>query len=150
MWKKSTCQVPRSDTTSSSVRVSDPSTTAWSRPCTTPAKVRPSVPLGYTGHEPPSLEVFSLLTSLLVSLGDTGMKEYTARTTRKPPAGSGPPQTLRDHLRIYFPTEQTVASSRGGRGVREGQRTMPSLPVMILAPTRHTCMQCTHGNWVSF
>jgi hypothetical protein len=49
--------------------------------------------------------------------GDNGMKEYNARTTKKPAARpTAPSQTLKDHFRIYFPTEQTVASTRGGRG----------------------------------
>lgn len=47
------------------------------------------------------------------------MKEYAERTSRK--RGQKPsdavPQRLKDHVRIYFPTERTVANSRGGRGV---------------------------------
>lgn len=47
------------------------------------------------------------------------MKEYNARASRKPSGArsAGLSQHLKDHVRIYFPTEQTVAKSRGGRGV---------------------------------
>ncbi|KAJ3946448.1 hypothetical protein N0V92_013390 [Colletotrichum tropicale] len=59
--------------------------------------------------------------------GDSGMKEYEARqskSTRSKAGRSGPsgPRTitaeavdLQHHFRIYFPTEKTVSSSRGGR-----------------------------------
>lgn len=80
------------------------------------------------------------------------MKEYTTRTTRKPSAaggGAGPSKTLRDHLRIYFPTEQTVANSRGGRGVRnitnhipapsEGRRDQGHARTLEPALTRGIC-----------
>ncbi|KAI9147921.1 Tyrosyl-DNA phosphodiesterase [Paramyrothecium foliicola] len=48
--------------------------------------------------------------------GDDGMKEYQARTTRKPaskPRGITP--LLKDRFRIYFPTDRTVRDSRGGK-----------------------------------
>jgi hypothetical protein len=50
------------------------------------------------------------------------MKEYNARVSRKPAGAksAAPPRQLKDHIRIYFPTEQTVAKSRGGRGVSFG------------------------------
>ncbi|KFH43118.1 hypothetical protein ACRE_061600 [Hapsidospora chrysogenum ATCC 11550] len=50
--------------------------------------------------------------------GDNGMKEYNARASRKPSGArsAGLSQHLKDHVRIYFPTEETVAKSRGGRG----------------------------------
>ncbi|KND91454.1 hypothetical protein TOPH_03719 [Tolypocladium ophioglossoides CBS 100239] len=48
--------------------------------------------------------------------GDAGMKEYHARTSRKPSdKRSKPSQLLKDRFRIYFPTNQTVSESRGGR-----------------------------------
>ncbi|KDN68412.1 putative ubiquitin interaction domain-containing protein [Colletotrichum sublineola] len=59
--------------------------------------------------------------------GDSGMKEYDARqskTTRSKAAKAGlddsrqvgnEPFQLQRHFRIYFPTENTVSSSRGGR-----------------------------------
>jgi hypothetical protein len=49
--------------------------------------------------------------------GDNGMKEYSSRISRKPGTKPGnPSQELKEHVRIYFPTDQTVAKSRGGRG----------------------------------
>ncbi|KAH0426867.1 tyrosyl-dna phosphodiesterase domain-containing protein [Colletotrichum camelliae] len=59
--------------------------------------------------------------------GDSGMKEYEARqskSTRGKAGRSGPSDSrpitteaadLHHHFRIYFPTEKTVSSSRGGR-----------------------------------
>ncbi|KAF4835315.1 Tyrosyl-DNA phosphodiesterase 1 [Colletotrichum siamense] len=59
--------------------------------------------------------------------GDSGMKEYEARqskSTRSKAGRSGPSASrtiaaeavdLQHHFRIYFPTEKTVSSSRGGR-----------------------------------
>jgi hypothetical protein len=45
------------------------------------------------------------------------MKEYSSRISRKPGTKPGnPSQELKEHVRIYFPTDQTVAKSRGGRG----------------------------------
>lgn len=46
------------------------------------------------------------------------MKEYNARTSRKPGGKqSKPSQLLKDRFRIYFPTNRTVSESRGGRAV---------------------------------
>lgn len=96
-------------TPENSVRVWEQSTLAWSKPCITHAKV--SLPY------PPWLQRECSVSDCRPNpLGDVGMKEYTERTTRKASA-TGPSQTLRDHLRIYFPTDQTIGSSRGGRGV---------------------------------
>lgn len=51
-------------------------------------------------------------------IGDNGMKEYNERTARKPAAKSNSAsQLLKHRFRIYFPSDQTVAKSRGGRGV---------------------------------
>ncbi|RDA87282.1 hypothetical protein CP532_1318 [Ophiocordyceps camponoti-leonardi (nom. inval.)] len=57
--------------------------------------------------------------------GDDGMKEYGQRTaakpTRKPDDDKKKPrdwQRLKDRIRIYFPTNQTVSDSRGGKGSR--------------------------------
>ncbi|KAM4062237.1 tyrosyl-DNA phosphodiesterase domain-containing protein [Hirsutella rhossiliensis] len=48
--------------------------------------------------------------------GDDGMKEYTERTSRKPrDKHPGPSQLLKDRFRIYFPANQTVCDSRGGK-----------------------------------
>lgn len=51
--------------------------------------------------------------------GDDGMKEYTSRSSRKTSAQktSGISQKFKDRFRIYFPSEETVVKSRGGRGV---------------------------------
>ncbi|KAK7213452.1 hypothetical protein V2G26_020630 [Clonostachys chloroleuca] len=69
-----------------------------------------------------SASLGSLTSDLITSIynacqGDNGMKEYNARGTRKPAGAShSTPQLLRDHFRIYFPTEATVVNTRGGRG----------------------------------
>lgn len=50
--------------------------------------------------------------------GDNGMSEYNNRANRK--IRSDPQATLKkieDGFRIYFPTAETVASSRGGNAV---------------------------------
>ncbi|PFH59332.1 hypothetical protein XA68_12509 [Ophiocordyceps unilateralis] len=54
--------------------------------------------------------------------GDDGMKEYSQRaatkSTRKPDDKHSRPrhwQQLKDRIRIYFPTNQTVSDSRGGK-----------------------------------
>ena len=54
-----------------------------------------------------------------MAIGDNGMKEYNARVSRKSSAAKsdGPSQQLKEHFRIYFPADQTVAKSRGGREV---------------------------------
>ncbi|KFA52919.1 hypothetical protein S40293_00945 [Stachybotrys chartarum IBT 40293] len=48
--------------------------------------------------------------------GDDGMKEYRARTARKgSEKAAGLVESLKARFRIYFPTNQTVSRSRGGR-----------------------------------
>ncbi|KAF4582907.1 ubiquitin interaction domain-containing protein [Ophiocordyceps camponoti-floridani] len=50
--------------------------------------------------------------------GDDGMREYGQRTTRKADDKQRRPrhwQQLKDRIRIYFPTNQTVSDSRGGK-----------------------------------
>lgn len=73
--------------------------------------------------------VISGLTPHGTLVGDSGMKEYEARqskSTRSKAGRSGPSASrtiaaeavdLQHHFRIYFPTEKTVSSSRGGRSV---------------------------------
>ncbi|CAH0016539.1 unnamed protein product [Clonostachys rhizophaga] len=69
-----------------------------------------------------SASLGSLTSDLITSIynacqGDNGMKEYNARGTRKPAGAShSTPRLLRDHFRIYFPTEATVVNTLGGRG----------------------------------
>lgn len=52
-------------------------------------------------------------------VGDNGMKEYETRTTKgsknKTPTNVRP--HLEDKFRIYFPSHDTVARSRGGINV---------------------------------
>lgn len=63
------------------------------------------------------------------------MKEYNARGTRKPAGAShSTPQLLRDHFRIYFPTEATVVNTRGGRGVSDA--SAPFTPSRIKSRTQ--------------
>lgn len=58
------------------------------------------------------------ITTTDLFLGDDGMLEYAARVNRKPAHKPvDPSQTLIDRFRIYFPTDKTVRTSRGGRGV---------------------------------
>ncbi|EGX91675.1 tyrosyl-DNA phosphodiesterase, putative [Cordyceps militaris CM01] len=48
--------------------------------------------------------------------GDDGMQEYIARAGRKlKNKEMRPAERLRDRFRIYFPTDQTVSKSKGGR-----------------------------------
>jgi hypothetical protein len=53
--------------------------------------------------------------------GDAGMKEYVLRTSKKsassPSAVTQGLETLRTHIRVYFPSQQTVDRSLGGRNV---------------------------------
>ena len=57
------------------------------------------------------------------SAGDDGMKEYAWRTSRpakskgETPAEHKLSEILKDCFRIYFPTRETVANSKGGLGV---------------------------------
>lgn len=59
-----------------------------------------------------------------MSLGDDGIDDYNnsggassrSRPARKP-AETTSSKELKDRFRIYFPTDQTVARSRGGRNV---------------------------------
>ncbi|CAH0043995.1 unnamed protein product [Clonostachys solani] len=87
---------------------------------TSPIEVDSVVPANVGTCQSASLG--SLTCDLLTSIynacqGDNGMKEYNARGTRKPAGAShSTPQLLRDHFRIYFPTETTVVNTRGGRG----------------------------------
>ncbi|KXH63020.1 ubiquitin interaction domain-containing protein [Colletotrichum salicis] len=73
--------------------------------------------------------IYYACQALALLAGDSGMKEYEARqskTTKNKAAktglgGSRPvdidkePLQLQHHFRIYFPSEKTVSSSRGGR-----------------------------------
>ncbi|KAJ6790220.1 hypothetical protein PWT90_06669 [Aphanocladium album] len=83
-----------------------------------------SIPGGHTGEAllrvSPSHPVYSLtrLFSLadLELAGDDGMREYNARVNRKPNnKATRPADVLRNRFRIFFPANQTVAKSKGGR-----------------------------------
>lgn len=61
---------------------------------------------------------------LNVSLGDDGMTEYEWRTNKPKDKNHGEPAAerklsddLKKHFRFYFPSEETVANSKGGLGV---------------------------------
>lgn len=46
------------------------------------------------------------------------MQEYSSRSTRKSADKDGrPSQNLRDRFRIYFPTNDTISISKGGKRV---------------------------------
>ncbi|KAK7429516.1 hypothetical protein QQZ08_003895 [Neonectria magnoliae] len=48
--------------------------------------------------------------------GDDGMTEYNSRLSRATKAkAASAAQPFKEHFRIYFPTDETVAKSRGGR-----------------------------------
>ncbi|KPM36091.1 hypothetical protein AK830_g10478 [Neonectria ditissima] len=48
--------------------------------------------------------------------GDDGMTEYNSRLSRATKAkAASAAQPFKEHFRIYFPTDETVAQSRGGR-----------------------------------
>ncbi|KAK1722326.1 ubiquitin interaction domain-containing protein [Colletotrichum acutatum] len=88
-----------------------------------------AVDIDYVASSLGSLNHGFLTTIYYACQGDSGMKEYEARqskTTKSKAAktglgGSRPvdidkePLQLQHHFRIYFPTEKTVSSSRGGR-----------------------------------
>lgn len=65
------------------------------------------------------------------------MKEYNARMSRasSSKAAKSPPDHLKRHMRIYFPTETTVASSRGGRGVSASRRLASILAISPPLPS---------------
>ncbi|RDA83546.1 hypothetical protein CP533_3303 [Ophiocordyceps camponoti-saundersi (nom. inval.)] len=84
--------------------------------------------LGLATAEPIELDMSASLGNLKCGFvealynacqGDDGMKEYRQRTaakpTRKPDDKPRDWQQLKDRIRIYFPTNQTVSDSRGGR-----------------------------------
>lgn len=62
------------------------------------------------------------LADILVSIGDDGYTEFKERTTKPARKKSKSiveqkteiPDHLETHCRVYFPTHETVASSRGG------------------------------------
>ncbi|KAK0711148.1 tyrosyl-DNA phosphodiesterase-domain-containing protein [Lasiosphaeris hirsuta] len=62
----------------------------------------------------------SLLRALYYACqGDSGMKEYESRTAGSKAKGvtgaDGDMDTLKSHVRVYFPSQETVAQSRGGK-----------------------------------
>lgn len=65
--------------------------------------------------------LFTTLTQVSLFPGDAGMKEYVLRTSKKTgdssAAVSQSLDALRAHVRVYFPSDGTVASSLGGKHV---------------------------------
>ncbi|KAK3333282.1 tyrosyl-DNA phosphodiesterase-domain-containing protein [Cercophora scortea] len=61
----------------------------------------------------------SLLKALYYACqGDIGLKEYESRTTGRKGKDTSTKDdlgALEDHIRVYFPSQQTVAKSRGGK-----------------------------------
>ncbi|KAK3322337.1 tyrosyl-DNA phosphodiesterase-domain-containing protein [Apodospora peruviana] len=56
----------------------------------------------------------SLLTALHYACqGDSGLKEYEARTAKRKVVGDS--VAVKSHTRVYFPSQETVTRSRGGR-----------------------------------
>ncbi|EFQ28660.1 ubiquitin interaction domain-containing protein [Colletotrichum graminicola M1.001] len=86
-----------------------------------------AVDIDYVASSLGSLNDASLKAIYYACQGDSGMKEYDARKPKPARSkaakagldGSRPvfnePLQLQRHFRIYFPTEHTVSSSRGGR-----------------------------------
>ncbi|KYK55824.1 ubiquitin interaction domain-containing protein [Drechmeria coniospora] len=71
--------------------------------------------------------------------GDDGTKEYNARMKRKPSDKQSSPSTpFKDRFRIYFPSNQTVCDSRGGRNaggticVQEKWWRLPTFPTELV------------------
>lgn len=61
------------------------------------------------------------LTDVYPLEGDAGMKEYVLRTSKKSALSASAItqslETLRARVRVYFPSQRTVASSIGGKNV---------------------------------
>ncbi|KAK0370912.1 ubiquitin interaction domain-containing protein [Colletotrichum limetticola] len=88
-----------------------------------------AVDIDYVASSLGSLNYGFLTMIYYACQGDSGMKEYEARQSKMTKSkaaktglgGSRPvdidkePLQLQHHFRIYFPTEKTVSSSRGGR-----------------------------------
>lgn len=61
----------------------------------------------------------SFYLTIVDTVGDDGMQEYNARIGRKVPGKECyPSKTLLERFRIYFPSNQTVVNSKGGRQVK--------------------------------
>jgi len=65
---------------------------------------------GYVTSNTPT----SRVARYLLCVGDDGLKEYETRTTKGKAKESA---TVRSHMRVYFPSEETVVQSRGGQNV---------------------------------
>lgn len=115
-----------------SLHQSEISMKIFSSQCTWPLKVITqflfygcqwsSVTIRYFDCQPAGcLLVFMILT---LKIGDNGLKEYEWRTNKssKSKVETRDERKLSDrletHFRIYFPTRETVAQSKGGIGVR--------------------------------
>ncbi|KAF4975620.1 hypothetical protein FZEAL_7611 [Fusarium zealandicum] len=108
--------------------LSDPSTTTWWAQCTMPVEVRrhgllctplPVHPTYGTRRPWCGLTAKDGLTR---DIGDDGMAEYKSRIGRTGAAAKDKSSSLwqpklKDRFRIYFPTDETVGKSRGGRMV---------------------------------
>lgn len=62
--------------------------------------------------------------------GDSGLKEYDARTTiskksKDVTSAEDPHAPLKTQVRVYFPSQSTVRQSRGGRNVSDYPSPLP-------------------------
>lgn len=100
-----------------------------------------------------------ILALYYAAQGDDGMRVYRERTARsrgnKARAGSSAtitPLACEESFRIYFPSHQTVAESRGGTKVGKFNRRMGTVPLdgMIRVLTRQNQSAgtiCTQAKW---
>lgn len=74
--------------------------------------------------------------------GDSGMMEYEARTGKQKKNKGAPPganqEDFKEHMRVYFPSRDTVRTSRGGMNVScrnaPEQTLLPLYPASSLQP----------------
>lgn len=123
----------------------DPSTTTWWAQCTMPVEVRRHLYSKYCAMRCNALRCTAPLfpfptdstphmalgsprcgltetDGLTRDIGDDGLAEYKSRIGRTGAAAKNKSSSpwaakLKDRFRIYFPTDETVAQSRGGRMV---------------------------------
>ena len=98
-----------------------------------------------------------ILALYYAAQGDDGTRVYRERTARsrgnKARAGSSAtitPLACEESFRIYFPSHQTVAESRGGTKVGKFNRSMETLDGMLRVLTRQNQSAgtiCTQAKW---
>ena len=77
--------------------------------------------------------------------GDNGMKEYGWRTSRsakgkgETPAEHKLSEILKDCFRIYFPTRETIANSKGGLGVSRSLGLIGQIKQLHKHPSNLAC-----------